>query len=398
MCYDRAVKTLPLASFAAFLALAAPRVAHAADAAADFSPEVHDIFRVVNCGSTDALPSRFDKKDAKQIDAHCKSLRASMDDYKKKWLDKAMPFFAKVVPAGLPTTVVYPYAGGDLVTALAVFPDATEITGISLESAGDPRGIDTLTGAPLADNLKVNRHNVERLMLAAFSATTELAAGESTELPGQLIIAMSGLAVHGYEPVSLRYFTINADGSLHYVTAEEIADYDKTKKKLGKKRERELRISIFSNAELTFRKAGDANAPLRIYRHIAANLYDEEFPTDGPLMKYLNGRGKIAAMTKAASHLLWYDKSSHMRDYLLGHMEWMISDATGIAPDAAAAAGFTQTTWGKYGGSYFEQRAPKVEKQMIKLWKDNPYQEMPFRFGYFDKYFANHMLVTAKKR
>jgi hypothetical protein len=35
---------------------------------------------------------------------------------------------------------------------------------------------------------------------------------------------------------------------------------------------------------------------------------------------------------------------------------------------------------------------------MIKLWKDNPYQEMPFRFGYFDKYFANHMLVTAKKR
>jgi hypothetical protein len=402
MYYHRAVnrKILSLSCVFAAVALAAGARAARAEDGVDFGPQAHAIYRVVGCGGSGALPGRFaqDAKDQKLVAKHCAETQAAMDEYRKKWLDKAMPFFKSLVPAGLPLKVVYPYAGGDMVTALAVYPDATEFTGISLESAGDPRGIDTLKGADLEKNLKTNRHNVVRLMKAAFSATTELAAGESTELPGQLIVAMSGLVVHGYEPVSLRYFTINDDGTLHYITAEEIAAYDKSKKKKGKKGERELRISIFSNAELTFRKAGDPKAPLKVYRHIAANLYNEKFPADGPLMKHLESKGKIAAITKAASHLLWYGKSTNMRDYLLGNMEWMISDATGIAPEAASAAGFEQVTWGRYAGAYFEHRNPEVEKAMIALWAKNPYQELDFRFGYFDKKFQHHLLVTRKKK
>src|SRR5690242_16529888 len=73
--------------------------------------------------------------------AHCKALRAAQDDYKKQWLSNATDFFKANVPAGLPKTVVYPFAGGDLSTALAVYPDADEITTISLEPAGDPRAL-----------------------------------------------------------------------------------------------------------------------------------------------------------------------------------------------------------------------------------------------------------------
>jgi hypothetical protein len=350
---------------------------------------------VATCGGSDALPANAA---AKIVDPHCKELLAAVEEYRRRWLSVAMPFLAKVVPAGLPAHVVYPYAGGDLVTALAVFPEATEFTTISLESAGDPRGITTLAGADLEKSLRINRHNVVRLMRAAFSATTELAAGESSDLPGQLILAIAGLVVHGYEPVSLRYFSIQPDGSLHYVTAAEIAAYDKGKKKRGKKAERELRLSLFSNAELGFRKLGDAKAPVKVYRHIAANLYDNKFPEDGPLMKFLEARGKVAAMTKAASHLLWNASSSHMRKYLLGHMVWMVSDATGIPSGEAAQAGFEQVTYGKYGGAYFEHRNPTVEKDFVKLWKENPQEELPFRFGYFDKKFQSHMLVTRPKK
>jgi hypothetical protein len=77
-------------------------------------------------------------------------------------------------------------------------------------------------------------------------------------------------------------------------------------------------------------------------------------------------------------------------------MDWMISDATGIPPADAKAAGFVQVTWGKYVGAYFEHRAPGVEKTFVELWKTNPAQDLPFRFGYFDKSFNNHMLVTKK--
>lgn len=394
----RVLGALSALAAAALVLGAAPRPAHAVRPAIpqvqEFGPEAKLLYRVAACGGSDPLPANAS---AKIVDRHCKELLAAVEEYKRRWLAVAMPFIAKVVPAGLPTHVVYPYAGGDLVTALAVYPDALEFTTISLESAGDPRGIDTLTGAELETSLKINRHNVVRLMRAAFSATTELAAGESSALPGQLILAIEGLVVHGYEPVSLRYFSIQPDGSIHYVTGDEIAAYDASKKKLGKKAERELRLSLFSNAELGFRKAGDASAPVKIYRHIAANLYDDAFATDAPLMKFLEARGKVAAMTKAASHLLWSPKSSHMRGYLLGHMVWMISDATGIPNADAAAAGFEQVTWGKFAGTYFEQHQPNVEKEFVKLWKDNPVQPLPFRFGYFDKKFQSHMLVTRPK-
>lgn len=331
--------------------------------------------------------------------AHCKELEAAIAEYKKEWLDVAMPYIAKLRPAGLPTRVFYPYAGGDLLTALAVFPDATEFVTISLESAGDPRGASRLDGLPPAieQDLGVVRHAMTRLLRAAFSATTELAASESTALPGQLMVALLGLRVHGFEPVSLRYFTFNADGTLHYVTDQEIAAWDEAgKAKRGKKGERELRVTPFSNAELTFRKAGDAKAPLRTYRHIAANLYDSHLPDGAPLLRYLESLGPVAAMTKAASHLLWNRQSGKMRAYLLGHMTWMISDATGIPPADAKKAGFVQDTYGRYAGAYFEQRVPATERAFIDLWKAQPQRELPFRFGYFDKAFQSHLLVTRK--
>jgi hypothetical protein len=126
---------LPLLAVAA---AAFPALAHAAPV--DFTPQAKTIWRVGACASTDAIPAGLDKK---QIDKHCKAIAAGMAKYKKSWLDKATPFFAKVVPSGLPKSIVYPFGGHDLLTALAVFPDATEFTTISLEGSGDPRTVDT---------------------------------------------------------------------------------------------------------------------------------------------------------------------------------------------------------------------------------------------------------------
>src|SRR6476661_6720338 len=49
--------------------------------------------------------------------AHCKKVRAVRDDYQTKWLALANDFFRAHVPANVPKTVVYPFAGGDLSTA-----------------------------------------------------------------------------------------------------------------------------------------------------------------------------------------------------------------------------------------------------------------------------------------
>jgi hypothetical protein len=332
-------------------------------------------------------------------------MKLAMVKYQKGWLDKAVPFFKQIVPSGIPDKVVYPFGGHDLITALTVFPDAVDYTTISLEGVGDARAIDTLTGSQWNDGYNKTEHDVIRLLTAAFSATTELNDANNTLLPGGLFYALTALAIHGYEPIALRYFRIESDGSLHYLEQSDIDAADKAlaeSKKKTKKQKDQYHVSqdTFDDMELTFRKAGDANAPLKTYRHIAADLSNDKLPADAPLIKFLKSKGKVAAMTKAASHLLWYDSFSNIRDYLLDDMAWMVSDATGVPPAIATKAGFVQETYGIYEGSYMEKfphHNKAVERDFIKLWKANPKKELPMKFGYFDKGFRNNLVVTRPK-
>lgn len=360
----------------------------------DFAGQAALLYRVAACGGNAPLP---DSIPAKLVEKHCKVLTGAMDEYRMKWLDVAAPFLAKVVPAGLPSAVVYPFGGADLLTALATFPEASEVTTLSLEPIGDPRAIDRLRGPALEKNLRTNLHTTRRLFVAAFSATVELEKAANTGLPGLLIYGLAAATFSGYEPISLRYFTVQDNGQLHYLTAEDIAAADRDLKS-GRKRKKwgpyDVPDTIWNHCELILRKGQRT----LVWRHIAANLYDEQLKKVPGLIPHLEQKGRITAMTKAASHLLWYRQTARLRNYLLGHMEWMISDATGIPPAYVKPAGFIQTTWGKYGGAYFGHRNPAAEKQFIDLWQTNPRQELPFRYGYFDKRFNNHLVVTHRSR
>ena len=141
------------------------------------------------------------------------------------------------------------------------------------------------------------------------------------------------------------------------------------------------------------RKAGDPNAPLVVHRHFAWNLANRAF--DGsPLQKYLEAKGKVAAMTKAASYLIWLGGFSKIRDYLLEHMTFMVSDATGIAPRAAKKAGFVQITYGQFKGAFLEEADPRISARMVKLWSSQRYRKLPFRYGYPDNAKHIHLMIT----
>ncbi len=358
--------------------------AHAQEAAkaADFTPQIKALYRVAACGSTDPLPAKFN---AKEVDAHCKVLAEHIDRYRTRWLNKAEPVLATVVPSSLPDKVVYPFGGGDLVTALATFPHASEITTLSLEISGDARKIDTIAPGKLPAALKTIAENIRRLFAVAHSKTTNLTIISKADLPGQLIFALVALAVHDMEPVSLKYFRLGPDGAIQYVTEADIQSAKDAK----------AQAALFLNMEIGFRKKGDAVAPVRTYRHISANLDDKHLAAEPSVIKHLEAKGKVAAMTKAASFLLWYKDFTIIRDYLLKDMEWMISDATGILPRVARAAGFEQVTWGRFDGPFLP--AGKADgAEMRKLWAENPAQPLDFRYGYPDSAHHSHMMVTRR--
>ena len=69
---------------------------------------------------------------------------------------------------------MYPFGGGNLTSALATYPEATEITTMSLEPAGDIRGVDTLAPVQLSHELAVHRDHLKRLFEKAHSRTDNL--------------------------------------------------------------------------------------------------------------------------------------------------------------------------------------------------------------------------------
>jgi hypothetical protein len=369
----------------------------------DFATQVREMYRLAACGGDDAIPDAFAKR---VIDAHCQEMAGVYGSYKKAWADPAEKFIAGLRPDKLPTTVVYPFGGGDLSSALAVYPDAMELTTISLEAAGDVRVIDSIKPGKLANDLDEIGMDIRRLYRAAHSTTQSLQQASHSTLPGTLMMALAGLVVHDMEPVALRYFDIEADGTLTYLTADQLdaraAEYAATKR--GQTPPKKIthywyeQDSPYANVEIQYRPRGDASAPLRTYRHIVANLDDSHMEADDRVLKHLRAKGKVAVMTKAASFLLWYDDFTHVRDYLLQNIAWMISDASGIPPSYADPAGFEQVTYGDFTGPYFVIDEKNTRAEFVKLWKNQPHHELPFRFGYPDNANHNHLMITRPKQ
>jgi hypothetical protein len=360
----------------------------------DFAADVRLLYRVAACGQGEGpLPANID---AAVLDEHCGWLVPRIKRYQKDYLVGAEKFIAKLRPPSLPTTLVYPFGGGDLLSALTTYPEATEVTTLSLEHAGDPRRIEEMDKGPVAHSLALFRKSIAGLLCCNDSTSKNLMQMERADIPSQLSFFMVGLAVHGYEPVSLRYFTVQPDGTLHYLGADEIAAAEKrTARRLNLSWVSPNFSEAFSNAELTFRLRGQKDAPLRVHRHIAVNLSDRFMAKDGGVLKHLEAKGQVTAMTKAASYLLWNPAFVKVRDYLLGHMVFMVSDSTGIPPRFAKKAGFVQETYGKFTGPFLKT-SKQYGDEFVQLWSGQPYRPLPFRYGYPEATKHWHMLITKK--
>jgi hypothetical protein len=371
--------------------------AHAADPQtepADFIGPARVLFRVGACGPAGDLPPGFD---AANVDRHCEELTRAYDEYKRTWVDVAEPFLASLRPPDLPPYVLYPFGGGDLVSALTTFPEAAEITTISLEPAGDIRPIQTLSSARLTRELAEHAAHLERLFEKAHSRTDNLEKESKTELPGELLFALAALVVHGDQPIGLRYFRLTRDGSLSYVTPTDIANAEKTRNAAAVR-------ALFANAELSFQHPG---GKLQVFRHISYNLDDTHLRADPGLLAYLSGKengkggtpghGRYAAMTKAASHLLWNENFSKFRSWLVDHTDWMVSDSTGLPPRAAGAAGFAQETYGTFDGPA-PYGAPDAQDgfDLKRIFSSQQHRDLPFRYGYPDRNGHAHLVVTRR--
>lgn len=363
-----------------------------AEDAVDFIADAKLYYRVVACKGSDPLPATLD---APTIEKHCTEMAKRYERFAEKYVTPAQAFFATLRPANVPTSIVYPFGGGDLASALVTYPDARDITTISLEHAGDPTRLAKMQKKwQLSTALANYRAAIYGLLTLNDSTSENMRKLEQGGIPGQLSFHLTGMAALGFEPVSLKFIRLNDDGTVYYLTKTDIEAVAKKKAKKKKGGWVDTDFSeAYTNMELTFRKAGDAAAPLVTHRHFAWNLADNGFKGSA-LEKHLLAKGKVAAITKAASYLIWGGGFSAIRNYLLANMVWMASDATGIPPRYAKKAGFEHVTYGTFKGPFLEDADITIGEEMAKLWASQPRRKLPFRYGYPDSEKNLHLMIT----
>lgn len=359
----------------------------------DFIDDAKLLYRIAACGGADPVDPAL----VKIVERHCKRINENLEKFRAQYFVQHRAWFDDVVPKDVPKTVVYPFGGGDLISALVAFPDATEITTISLEQAGDPRRLKTLKRASLEASLGALRVEIGGLISVGSNTSENLSKGQRNELPGQVSSFLLGLVAGGYEVTSMRYFRLNDDGTVHYYDKAEIDALDSKK---GKTLKHDWESPSFSEAfqhvEIQYKKPGEE--AVRVHRHFGWNLGDDYLKKNPQLVKHLEAKGKVTVLVKGASYLLWRADFSVIRNYMLDHLAWMLSDSTGIPPFYAKKAGMVQETYGVFTGAFLEgAQASKTEESMIELWARQKRRKLGFRFGYVDANKQAHLMVTRPK-
>lgn len=383
---------------------AAPEVATPAapEPGYDFIAEVNVLFRAVACNdATSPLPEALTHGDAaraaklqKVIDHHCAAMKPLQDQYRDEYFDKARAWFVAHEPADLPTTVVYGFGGGDLISMLVAFPKATEITTVSLELAGDPRSITNESPEKLERDLAAFRHDLGTLIGNGSNLSVNLSDAQRNAVAAQLSSHLIGLSTGGYELVSARFFTLDAAGAIHYLEKDEIDADHRPGHAISGAWKAPTFAQSFGNVELRYRVPGER--ALRVHRHIAWNLADGYLHDHPALLAHLGAKGKVALCVKGASYLLWTDGFSTFRKYLVDHLAWMVSDSTGLAPMFVPPT-LEQEGYGTYAGPYLPQDVGMRGDLSVHKLFAKPKDALPFRYGYLDRHGHNHLIITHPK-
>ena len=150
-----------------------------------------------------------------------------MTKFRATYFDKGRAWFDKVVPKDAPTTVVYPFGGGDLLSALVAFPerdrDHDDLARARRRSA-PPAHADARRRSRLS--LGALRAEIGGLISVGSNTSENLSTQQRNDLPGQVSSFLLGLVAGGYEPVAMRYFTLDDAGAIHYLEQAEIDALD----------------------------------------------------------------------------------------------------------------------------------------------------------------------------
>jgi len=293
--------------------------------------------------------------------------QAHARDYAAQWFRYDELYFApmrswaatELVPRiGPSSQVTYMFGGPDLVSTLALFPDARLYALGGLEPVGKLTNPLSLSPEELHASLAMLRKSTEVIMNFSHFITkdmkTELAA---SHFQGVFPIMLVFLSFTDARIDTAERLTLARDGTL---ARGESADGQAA-----------LRI-VFRATPM---------APPAEVVYLQANLADSALKSNPAILDWLSSRGPATGYLKAASYLMHTGGFNRIRDFLLGHCRAIVQDDSGIPVSVYRGRDWRVMYFGNYT-TPLEIFAKYDQPSLRSAYDGGAGFPLPFGFGY----------------
>jgi hypothetical protein len=265
----------------------------------------------------------------------------------------------ELVPRIGPTSqVTYMFGGPDLVSALALFPEAKLYALGGLEPVGKLTNPLSLTPEELHASLAMLRKSTEVIMNFSHFITKDM----KTELAASHF--------QGVFPIMLVFLSFT-DARI------DLAE------RLSLQRDGTLAPGEASGGQpalrIVFRPAPGVPPAEVVY--LQANLADSALKSNPAILDWLKSRGRATGYLKAASYLMHTGGFTTIRDFLLGHTLSIVQDDSGIPLSVFQARDWRVIHFGNYT-TPLEIFAKYDQPALRSIYEGGAGFPLPYGFGY----------------
>jgi hypothetical protein len=273
-------------------------------------------------------------------------------------------------------TLMYPFAGPDILNALLFFPECSRYVMFGLEQTGSMPPVDQLPSDRLARLLEETRHALNDLLERNYFITSHMMQDTAAqELRGTLPLMAVILVRMNAQIISAREMEIADDGQLRPRTPPA-------------KERRQVQA-----LEVVFARPGHEQQTIVYFR---AQAEDRAISQRQGVLAFLNQDAPYPTFLKSASYLLHGNDFSVVRNLVLKNSRLVLEDDSGIPLRFLKAPDWTVTFYGKYDKPVKDFNYG-YQPDMAKIFADErAVKPLPFSFGYHWKDGASSVLLAVK--
>ena len=302
----------------------------------------------------------------------CPQLQEWAHAWRQRFLGKMNDWVRSELPDLHPKTVLYPFSGPDIATAMAMFPTASHYTLVADQVAEYPY-LSRARVAP-ANVTKAECTILSRFKDMGFYVTMELNGAESTSVarPGFLPLLVAGTVFMDTKVVRAAVLTLDPRGAVREIPA-------------GSAPARGVRLVVEFP---TGRRA--------TVDYVQIDLSDNGLAGNAAARKFMQQDTDVLFL-KSASHLLQNPAFSTLAgDFTARRAPYIVQDETGLDIQRLQAGWFV-TAYGKFTSPHRSWQNNPHALKLVEYYRNNHSAgELPFKIGYRKE--AGSALLVGRRR